>query len=221
MRNPEQVSPDGPGNLLAAVTTAASQAMRDTGVLVVMNDEVHAAAWVRKTDSTALHAFTSPNGGPIGRVVENTVVPAGRFDRVAPLPTPSTAGEPHVALVECALDDRGELLRLAADHCDGIVVAAFGAGHVSEPAAQVISAALTRVPVVVASRTGAGTTLSVTYGFTGSESDLLRRGAVLAGWLDPRKSRLLLWALLALGRSPEQLRTEFTRRGRPRASVPD
>ena len=220
MRNPEQVSADGPGNLLAAVTTAASNAMRNAGVLVVMNDEVHAAVRVRKTDSTALHAFTSPTGGPIGRVVEGTVVPAGRVDRVPPLPTPSTLGETRVALVECTLDDGGDLLRLAADRYDGIVVAAFGAGHVSGQAAEVVSEAVSRVPVVVASRTGAGTTLSVTYGFTGSESDLLRRGAVLAGWLDPRKSRLLLWALLALGRGPEGVRAEFARRGRTGACVP-
>ncbi len=220
MRNPEQVSADGPGNLLAAVTTAASNAMRDSGVVVVMNDEVHAAVRVRKSDPTALQAFTSSTGGPIGRVVESTVVPVGRIDRVPPLPTPFTVGEACVALVECALDDRGELLRLAADRYDGIVVAAFGAGHVSGPAAEVVSEAVARVPVVVASRTGAGTTLSLTYGFPGSESDLARRGAVLAGWLDPRKSRLLLWALLALGRGPGEVRAEFARRGRTGASVP-
>ncbi|HEX2177357.1 MAG TPA: asparaginase [Nocardioidaceae bacterium] len=220
MRNPEQVSADGPGNLLAAVITAGSRAMRDSGVLVVMNDEVHAAVRVRKSDPTALDAFRSPSGGPIGRVVEGTVVPASRIDRVPPLPTPSTVGETRVALVECAFDDRGELLRVAADRYDGIVVAAFGAGHVSEPAAEVVSEALARVAVVVASRTGAGTTLSGTYGFTGSESDLLRRGAVLAGWLDPRKSRLLLWALLALGLGQEEVRAEFARRGRASGSVP-
>ena len=87
--------------------------------------------------------------------------------------------------------------------------------RVSEQTADALSEAVRRIPVVVASRTGSGTTLTQTYGFPGSESDLLRRGAVLAGWLDPRKSRLLLWSLLALGHDRDLIAREFTARGRP------
>ena len=91
------------------------------------------------------------------------------------------------------MDDDGSIL----DWLDvqGVVVAATGVGHVSQGMAEAISRA--RFPVVVASRTGAGTTFRDTYGFTGSESDLIRRGAVMAGWLCPRKARVLL--RLALG----------------------
>jgi L-asparaginase len=53
------------------------------------------------------------------------------------------------------------------------------------------------------------------YGFPGSERDLLRRGAVMAGWLDPRKARLLLSVLLMLGYTNRDIAAEFARRGRP------
>lgn len=215
MRSPEQPGADGPANLLAAVTTAAATVMRDSGAVVVLNDEVHAAARVRKTDATAMHAFASPGTGPLARVVEGEVVRLNRSSRAPALPPPDSGAGVRVALLESALGDRGELISLVADRYDGLVVSGTGAGHVSAPAADAVAAAVQRMVVVVASRTGAGSTLTATYGFPGSESDLARRGAVLSGWLDPRKSRLLLWSLLALGRDADQIRLEFALRGRP------
>jgi L-asparaginase len=53
---------------------------------------------------------------------------------------------------------------------------------------------------VLASRTGAGEVLAATYGFTGGEIDLQRRGVVRCGWLDGVKARILLTLLLRSGR---------------------
>ena len=94
------------------------------------------------------------------------------------------------------------------------MLAGFGAGHVSAAMAEVVSDVVPRCPVVLASRTGAGPVLTGTYGFVGSEQDLLARGVLPAGWLDPRKARLLLWALLAAGADPEAVRATVTARGR-------
>src|SRR5690625_3100794 len=70
MRSPQMAGADGPANLLAAVLTAASATARRRGVLVVMNDLVHAARRVRKEHTLAVDAFVSPNGGPLAAVVE-------------------------------------------------------------------------------------------------------------------------------------------------------
>jgi L-asparaginase len=215
IRPPQHAGTDGPANLLASVATAASPQMRDVGVVVVLDDEVHAAARVRKTDTTALHAFTSPATGPLARLVERAPVVLSCRDRPVALPTPDSGSRVRVGLLESSLDDRADLVRLLVSQgYDGLVLAAFGVGHVSDATAEAVSDVVSKVPVVVASRTGAGSTLTQTYGFTGSESDLLARGAVLSGWLDARKSRVLLWALLSLGRDGGQIREEFARRGR-------
>jgi L-asparaginase len=219
MRTPQAAGAEGPANLLSAVRVAASEAARGHGVVVVMNDEIHAARWVCKNHTTNVAAFTSPGWGPLGHVVEQRVVTSGSARRWPSLPRPTqvqehiSCGLPRVALLEQALGEGPELLLSAVRAgYDGVVLAGFGAGHVPAVVAEAISEVTTRIPVVVASRTGAGSTLAHTYGYAGSESDLVDRGALMGGWLDPRKARLLLWGLLSAGFSADRLSQEFTER---------
>jgi L-asparaginase len=214
MRAPTAAGADGPANLLAAAVVAGSAAARDRGALVVLDDDVHAAVRVRKTDSIAMHAFSSAPFGPVGRVHERRVTFAGPPARWPALPAPLPGRDPKVALLETVLGDRGELLGLVTDAgYDGVVLAGFGAGHVSAAMAEVVGAVAPRCPVVLATRTGGGPVLGGTYGFVGSEQDLLARGVLPAGWLDPRKARLLLWALLAAGLDRDEIRATLTARG--------
>jgi L-asparaginase len=213
MRNPTLAGPDGPANLLAAVQVAAAPGAAGLGAVVVFNDEVHAARFVRKTHTSSTAAFRSVTAGPIGWVVE------GR-PRIGLRPAPldrdllAAASDdcPAVALLSCALGDDlrlvGEVERLG---YAGLVVDAFGGGHVPGHAVPVLAEVAARIPVVLASRTGGGEVLHETYGFPGSERDLLARGLVPAGFLDGRKARLLLTLLLAGQADAGAVRDAFSR----------
>jgi len=199
MRNPTLAGADGPANLLAAILTAAHPDARERGCLVVFNDEIHAAREVRKTHTTSTATFRSTATGPVGHVVEHKprFHHHRRLDRYTVPATPG--GDQRVALIPVVLDDDGTLLEAITDRADGIVLAAMGAGHVPGVLVPALERLAENIPVVLASRTGAGPVLESTYGFPGSERDLLARGLISAGDLHPLKARLLLHAVLAAG----------------------
>ncbi|MEW1837512.1 asparaginase [Nonomuraea angiospora] len=208
MRNPSMAGADGPANLLGAIRTAASRSARDLGCLVVFNDQIHAARWLRKTHTSSTAAFVSPNHGPIGHVVEGHVDIPLRMAR-GPVLTPDTWRTVKVGLFTVALGDAGELVSAIGQEVDGLVVGAFGVGHVPAGIVPALAKLASVKPVVLASRTGAGPVHERTYGFEGSESDLLARGLIPAGYLDPLKARILLHLLLASGAGARSLRETF------------
>jgi L-asparaginase len=208
MRNPTLAGADGPGNLLAAVQTAASLDTRDLGVMVVFADEIHAAARVRKTHSTSGSTFSSANGGPLGYVVEGHPRVVNRPTSRTTVPAANETRPVDVGVVTMTLGDTGTLLH-AADRLDGLIVAGFGVGHVPSRVVDTLSDLATRMPVVLASRTGAGSVLAHTYAFAGSESDLLSQGLISAGFLDPLKARILLHHLLSGGHDQASIHAAF------------
>ncbi|MFJ1742580.1 asparaginase [Streptomyces microflavus] len=208
MRNAQMAGADGPANLLAAVRTAVSTQARDMGVLVAFADELHAARHVQKTHSTSPSAFSSPGAGPIGHLVEGQPrfhFALGRSPHVA-LPLDRRAS---VEVLEATLGSEGAFLQ-AAKSLEGLVVAAFGAGHVPQTWAPQLGDLASRIPVVLTSRTGAGSVLTGTYDFgPGSETDLLGRGLINGGHMGPRKARLLLLALLRSGADQAAIQAAF------------
>jgi len=197
MRSSVLPGADGPANLLAAVRVAASPAARGLGTLVVFEDDIHAARFVTKAHTTKPSAFRSSPSGPLGFVVEQRVRFLTHVNRLPPIGLRAAPRHSRVALLTLGLDDDGALIELAASQgYQGIVIEGYGGGHVSSLAVQAVGRVAPNIPVVIASRTGAGEVLSSTYGYPGSEIDLGERGAIRAGWLDGIKARLLLTLLL-------------------------
>jgi L-asparaginase len=204
MRGAEATGADGPANILAATIVAASNDAAGLGTLVVLNDEIHAARFVQKSHTALPSAFTSPLAGPLGHVIEQRacirVRPAARV-------RPSLSalrGDVPVALVTTSLGDDGRVLReLPRLGYRGIVLQGMGAGHVPAVVAPLAGDLAATMPVVLATRVHTGPTFTRTYGFPGSESDLLARGVIGAGTLTGLKARLLLMLLLAQQAGPE------------------
>lgn len=214
MRSPGAAGADGAANLLAAVQVAASQVARGSGVLVVLADEIHAAARVRKTHTTSGATFQSPDGGPLGYVVEGRARIVNRSTwRLTLPPLEGPAGAVEVAVVPMTLGDTGVTLDALAGRVDGMVIAGFGAGHVPVTMVEALDEIASRIPVVLSSRSNGGSVLARTYAFPGSESDVLARGMVSAGFLDPLKSRILLRRLLLAGSDDARIRAAVAQAG--------
>ena len=210
MRHPTAAGADGPANLVAAVQVASSAAARGLGTLVVLGDAIHAARLVRKAHTSSPAAFRSSGAGALGWVVEGRVRvmlrPAYRTVKIQP----PTAGVPPVALLTASLGEDARLVeQVDALGYAGLVVQGMGGGHVPPGLVPALESLATRVPVVVASRTGAGEVLRDTYGYPGSERDLLARGLLPAGSLDGLKARVLLALLLADGADRARVAQSF------------
>ena len=216
MRNPTLAGADGPANLLAAVRTAAAPQARGLGALVAFDDELHAARYVRKTHATSTAAFRSPETGPIGHLEEERVRILTRPPCREPLPVPppgafaATRVPVHTFVFD---EDDDAALAALTPNVAGLVVAAFGVGHVPGRAVRVLGELAARIPVVLTSRTGAGPVLRHTYGAPGAETDLQRRGLINGGRLGPYKARILLRTLLAAGADDARVRAAFDEHG--------
>jgi L-asparaginase len=210
MRSPDELSADGPRNLLNAVRIASASEARGAGAVVAMNDEIHAARWVRKLDSGLASAFGSPRHGPIGRVTPNSLelpwLPPRGSTRDPPqelsheVALISAYPGMDAAVIEAVLDATGAA---------GLVVEGTGSGNVPGTAVGGIRFAVERgLPVIVATRVPGGAIPSG-YGSPGGGAELRGLGATGAGPLSAGKARLLLMLLLARGRSGEAAAREF------------
>ena len=200
MRPSTSLSADGPLNLLNAVRLAASSSARGRGVLVAINQRVHAARDVQKAHTYAVEAFVSPDVGPLGFVLDAQV----QFQRAAQrvtaeevLPMPPTGQWPWVEVVASyAQPDARVVDALVAAGVQGLVIAATGAGSIHAS----LEAALNRasqqgVFVLRSTRTGAGLVPAQPSGERWASS----------GSLNPYKARVLLTLLLASGRAQAEV----------------
>ncbi|HYZ80587.1 MAG TPA: asparaginase domain-containing protein [Solirubrobacteraceae bacterium] len=196
---------DGPANLLDAVAVAAAPAAAGLGTLVVFGGEILAATAARKVESTGPSAFGAPVAGPIGRVVEGRLWLHARPVRHRTLKP--TAITHNVAIVSAALGERGDLLRAAAETADGVVVEAFGAGHLTPGMLHALHDVVARLPVVITVAPERGSMMHATYGFEGAERDVRSSGAVCAPFLSARAARIALLCCLGAGLDRDAIAT--------------
>jgi len=201
MRSGGEIAADGPRNLLCATQVASSEAARGLGSVLVLNDEIHAARWVRKQDSSRASAMVSPGHGPVGIVVPGSVRVTMPRPRRFLVPLPDALDRP-VPVIQTYTGLEEGLIEtvLAATGAAGLVLEGTGLGNVPGTAERGIRAAVERgLPVVAATRVPTGGTGAI-YGGPGGLVTIRDLGAMPAGSLSAAKARLLLMLLLAEGR---------------------
>lgn len=209
MRTASSLASDGPLNLRDAIAVAADPSARGRGTLAVLNNTVHAARVVAKAHTVRVDAFVSRDGGPLGLVREGRIDWTAAPGRSASLPLPA-AVRARVPLLGTWLGDDGTTLRALADSdIQGLVIEGLGGGHVPPPLIETLGTLAARIPVVLSTRCAAGPVLSHTYGYAGSERDLIARGLIPAGPLAGVKARLALALMLDGGAGTDKIKAFF------------
>ncbi|MFC4436482.1 MULTISPECIES: asparaginase [Natrialbaceae] len=192
-RRPDEVSPDGPSNLLSAVRAGRAFAKRGAGgTFVAFNESVHAARSVTKTHTSALETFRSVNAGPVA-TLDRDGVAVHRAPRAETRPLAATSLAATVFTIKSGSCVTGGLLEAALERdADGIVVEGTGLGNATAGIAEAAREAIDDgVPVVVASRCLEGRVTPV-YGGDGGGERLREYGAIFAGDLPAQKARIRL-----------------------------
>jgi L-asparaginase len=194
MRTATQTGYDGLANLAAALRVAASRDAQGLGVLVVMNDQVHAARFVTKTHTLGLDSFQSPGWGPLGRIEGDRVIIGAS---VTPRYITCLELEPRVELLKLAVGAQPDLLdALLKRDVRGIVIEALGGGRIPPwwfPAIrQTVDQGIT---IVVTSRCPSGRVWDP-YGYTGAVRDAVAAGSLLGEGLNGQKARIKLMVVL-------------------------
>ncbi len=207
MRNINELGTDGPRNVLSSLRVASSDEAVGMGVMVCLNDEIHAAREVTKTYTSNVATFESPGYGPLGIVDEDAVV---FFRKPLLRMNIETDGiESRVALVKTFTGDDGDILRKVVEMgYKGVVLEGFGRGNVPPKVADAVSDVVERAVVVLTSRCFKGRVLDV-YGYKGGGADLVRRGVILGQEVSAQKARIKLMVVLGKTRDRKKIREYF------------
>ena len=210
MRPSTAVSADGPLNLYNAVGVAVDPNARGRGVLVVMNDWIHAAHSLTKTSTTAIQTFMSPLRGVVG------VATYGKNDFYNSPQWKHTSGSefdvtsvnklPRVDIIFACADMPPDLIDASvANGAKGIVIAGVGNGNMNKASLEAAARAVKKGVVVVrSSRVATG---SVGRNVEVNDDEM---GFVASDELNPQKARLLLTLALLKQRSMTDLQNLFT-----------
>ena len=211
MRPATSISADGPMNLLNAAKVATTPEAKGKGVLVVLNDEIHGARDVIKTNTTNCDTFASPRLGALGFITGGRVSFFKESARPHTLKTPFTSellsDHKHLPIVDIIYahsNGDGRLIKAAIQSgAKGIIYAGMGNGSIHCKDLPELEKALEEgIPVVRASRCGSGEVVD-------SSPEWTEAGMINAGTLNPQKARVLLQLCLAAGYCHEKTAEVF------------
>ena len=209
MRPSTAVSADGPLNLYNAVAVAADPQAKGKGVLVVMNDWIHAAHSLTKTSTTAVQTFMSPVRGIVGTANygknDYYTSPEWKHTTHSEFDITGVTTLPRVDIIYASADMSPDLIDCAAMSAKGIVIAGVGNGNMTASALTALTKHAKNGVVCVRST-------RVTTGRVGRnvEVDDDKSGFVASLDLNPQKARVLLRLALLKTRNNADLQRLFS-----------
>lgn len=205
MRSNNELGSDGIYNYLSALRVASHEKSADKGVLVVMNDEIHAAKYVTKTHTTNVSTFQTPTHGPLGVIMKKDILffktaePRVRFE------LNNVVGNVPIIKAYAGMDS-WLFEQLDVKHLDGLVIEALGAGNLPPNATKGLFRLIRQgVPVALVSRSFNGIAEPV-YGYEGGGASLQEHGVMFVKELNAPKARLKLLIALNVGLQGKELK---------------
>ncbi|PPQ34658.1 asparaginase [Rhodopila globiformis] len=201
------LSSDAGMNLVNAIRVAASPDARGMGVLVVLNDEIHAAREVTKTSTLRLQTFRTPDFGVLGHADGDAVAfyrrPMRRHAPDTEFDAAAIDALPRVDISYAYAGGDGTAVRaFVAAGARGIVAAGFAPGFCPPGEFEALTdAAGVGVVVVQSTRAGSGRTFR--------SGRLRQAGILIADNLNPQKARILLALALTVTADAEEIARMF------------
>lgn len=201
------LSTDAGMNLVNAIRTAAASASRGLGVLVLLNDEIHAARDVTKTSTFRLQTFRTPDFGVLGHADGDAIA---YYRRPMRRRAPDTEffinnleSLPRVDITYAYTGADGTAARAFIEAgAQGIVSAGFAPGFCGPGDLAALEEAVRRgILVVQSTRAGSGRTFKSTR--------LSKSGFLIADNLTPQKARLLLALALTVTHDRDEVARIF------------
>lgn len=196
-------------NLYNAIRVASCFDAIGQGVLVTMNDEIHAASEVAKIKSFGVDAFSSFPFGSLGNLTPSGVEFRRKLLKREFYETDKV--EEKVALVKVCFSMDSDIFDfLISAGYKGIVIEAMGVGNLPPSVMPSIERALERgIPVVISSRCLASDVVPL-YRYKGGSLDVLGKKVISAGKLTGLKARIKLMVLLGITSDLEEIRERFS-----------
>ncbi|HEX7878313.1 MAG TPA: type II asparaginase [Candidatus Eisenbacteria bacterium] len=211
MRPSTAMSADGPLNIYNAVGIAVDPMAKGRGVLVTIDDDIHAAHDVVKTHTTDVGTFTSGEAGLVGGALFGKNVwfrhPEQVHTTKSDLALNNATTLPRVDIIYAHANMSPDIITSAVKSgAKGIVIAGVGDGNMTAPAwAAAKQAVKDGVVVVRSSRTNGGV---IRRNIEVNDDEA---GTVAAMALNPGKARVLLQLALMKTKDAKAIQGYFDR----------
>lgn len=203
MRSSNELGSDGVYNYLSALRVAVDAKAADKGVLLVMNDEIHAAKFVTKTHTTNLSTFQTPTHGPLGLVTKRNILFFNNTEQRVRFHLDTIEGLVPIIKAYANMDNL-LLDALSEKNISGLVIEALGAGNLPPSILPSLKRLCTTVPVVLVSRCFNGIAEPV-YAYHGGGVQLEKEGILFVKELNAQKARIKLLIALNAGLAGQAL----------------
>lgn len=197
-RSPEDLGSDVYINLRHAIFSACAEDLKGAGAVVVFNERIFAARYVKKEHASNIQGFNAFGFGYLG-IIDNDEVhvfqkPLKREYYCLDAPIP------QVEIIKCYIGADGKFIKAAREAgVAGIVLEGVGRGQVAPKMMEEIEKALSAGIVLVITTSAEEGAVYTTYDYLGSAYDLYQKGVILGSDNDSKKARIKLAVALSSG----------------------